>query len=210
MIISLEGIPGAGKTTVLNLLARSLNISIVSEDIGAWASLTQPIPGTTDDASLFDLYYTDKNRWSFAFQVMALATGIQTTLKAHAKIPCVMSERSISTNKLFAENRYETGKMSLIEWNIYKYMHATMTAQSNLHPTFSIYLRVSPTVAFERVTKRNRNGEQLTLHDLEILHEKHDIWSHKSNVITVDASALTPAATAAEILTILAVKFPKK
>jgi deoxyadenosine/deoxycytidine kinase len=102
-------------------------------------------------------------------------------------------ERSIYTDKnCFAENCYETGKMSKLEYDVYCRWNEWLSSEFNVRPDAYIYLRCYPNVNHDRIQKRNRSGEEgIPIDYLETLHEKHDKWMAKEKetipVLTIDA-----------------------
>jgi deoxyadenosine/deoxycytidine kinase len=194
-IVSIEGVPGAGKSTIIEALRvdpRFDSVRTVTEDIDAWTSLTLHLD-SDEQLSLFDLYNDERTRWSFAFQTMALATGIKTTLEAiDTGTDCLMTERSIETNKIFAKHRHKYGHINAIEWAIYKYVHNIMMSRLHLTPTMSIFLSVTPETAMKRIQIRNRKNEVLTSEDVAYLVECHEKWAHSTDsTVIIDANDLT-------------------
>lgn len=102
-------------------------------------------------------------------------------------------ERSIYTDKnCFAENCYESGKMSKLEYDVYCKWNNWLSDEFNVRPDAYIYLRCYPNVNYDRIEKRNRSGEEnIPIEYLEILHDKHDKWMAKEKeripVMTIDA-----------------------
>lgn len=198
-MISIEGIPGAGKSTIIEAMSkdsRFKDLHFITEEVDAWKAVSQ-LSSSGEPESLFDLYYNKKDRWSFTFQVMALSTCVQSTISALDNVEdkvSILSERSIESNMLFAENNYESGDMNNIEWNIYKYMYSITTHRISHLSIFNIFLKIQPKLAYFRVLKRARPGESLSLADLIKLDYKHDEWistKPESATINVDSNSTT-------------------
>ena len=102
-------------------------------------------------------------------------------------------ERSIYTDKhCFAENCYESGKMTKLEYDVYCKWNEWLSDEFNVRPDAYIYLRCYPNVNSDRIAKRSREGEAgIPIEYLEILHDKHDKWMAKEKetipVLTIDA-----------------------
>ena len=102
-------------------------------------------------------------------------------------------ERSIYTDKhCFAENCYESGKMTKLEYDVYCKWNEWLSGEFNVRPDAYIYLRCCPNVNSDRIAKRSRDGENnIPIEYLEILHNKHDKWMAKEKetipVLTIDA-----------------------
>lgn len=102
-------------------------------------------------------------------------------------------ERSIYTDKhCFAENCYETGKMSKLEYDVYCRWNNWLSDEFNVRPDAYIYLRCFPNVNYDRIQKRNRSGEEgIPIEYLEMLHNKHEKWMAQEKrtipILTIDA-----------------------
>ena len=102
-------------------------------------------------------------------------------------------ERSIYTDKnCFAENCYESGKMSKLEYDVYCKWNNWLSDEFDVRPDAYIYLRCYPNVNYDRIEKRNRSGEEnIPIEYLQTLHDKHDKWMAKEKekipVLTIDA-----------------------
>ncbi len=80
-LLCLEGLIGAGKTTLINELRRTLDFYFVTEPVLQWQR-------QIDSRSLLGNLYTDFHRWSYTFQVnsvltraQAIATGRTTAVR---------------------------------------------------------------------------------------------------------------------------------
>lgn len=102
-------------------------------------------------------------------------------------------ERSIYTDKnCFAENCFESGNMSKLEYDVYCKWNEWLSSEFRVRPDAYIYLRCFPNVNHDRISKRNRKGEEnIPLEYLQILHEKHEKWMAKEKetipILTIDA-----------------------
>lgn len=191
----MEGNVGAGKSTASKEIAKRLNLRRIEEPV---------------DPVLLDMFYKDKDRWSFPFQIDALMNrwpiqisgAVETCMNAGYK--GAMIDRGLFGDLVFATALAKAEKIHPIEYKIY------LKAVRNMclvlwPPTALIYLNASPETCLERVKKRNRPQEQdITLEYLQSIHRGYqDLiksaktgffpWSHAVSVINVpwDVSTTT-------------------
>jgi len=181
MDIHIEGNIGAGKSTLLNYLKDNLECNISQEPVGEWMKM-----------DLLDKFYKDIDRWSFAFQMNCFIS------RAHQvdQLPegNNLIERSILSDKIFAQNCFENGNMDKTEFEIYTKWSDWLYKRVCKEIKNVIYLRSSPEVSYERIKKRNREGEEtIPLEYLKQLHNLHDRWlmdNQDLNVLILDADTL--------------------
>ena len=180
LILSLDGNIGAGKSTLLEQIrTRIPNVHVVEEPVGLWTSLK-------NDAgkSLLELFYEDKKRWAYTFQNCAIMTrfrniqdAIQQLDMSSSVIPkVVITERSILTDKhVFAEMLRESGDLDRLEWELYECWFTTFSKKYPVHGI--IYLSTSSVTSKERISIRNRAGEEKIQMDyLDALDQQHKKW----------------------------------
>ena len=168
-----DGNIGAGKTTFLRILAQHLHAHVVYEPTDKW----QKIVGTEN---LLENFYRDTPRWAYTFQSYAFVTRILEQ-EAHAMQytePIQILERSVFSDRYcFAKNCYELGFMTELEWKLYQDWFSWLVDNYVIRPNGFIYLRVDPTICYQRIAKRNRHEESgVSLDYLELLHQKHEDW----------------------------------
>jgi deoxynucleoside kinase len=181
MDIHIEGNIGAGKSTLLNFIKDNLECNISQEPVGEWMKM-----------DLLDKFYSDIDRWSFAFQMNCFIS------RAHQvdQLPEGMNfiERSVLSDKIFAQNCYENGNMEKTEFDIYEKWSNWLYTRLCKKVKNVIYLRSTPEVSYERIKKRSRDGEEaIPLLYLRQLHNLHDNWlieNENINVIVLDADNL--------------------
>ncbi len=186
MLITVEGNIGSGKTTLLKqLLTAKFGLShvVVFENVDLWANVTE------NNDNLFELYYTDKPRWSFVFQVFVLVSRLFDMIKATKTTQIVICERCHLTDlKVFTEMLYESKNLTQIEYKVYKQMHEMVLEMLNISIDAVVYIRADPELCLERIKKRARNGESnIQLEYLQVLHDKHEeyISSFTSNQVLI-------------------------
>ena len=149
----IEGTIGAGKSTFLKLLAQAIkDITIKLESVDNWQHQEY-------GQSLLAQFYENPQRWAFSFETFTMKQRVYEYLKAGTHIQPLFIERSIfSGHYVFARNSFESGFMTLTEWNIYQEWFTFLTKKST-QPTGFIYLKLDPQIAYERIKKRNRSAE---------------------------------------------------
>jgi deoxyadenosine/deoxycytidine kinase len=184
MIVTIEGNIGAGKSTLLKL-CENLELCkphiIVQEDVDAWTSMTDETTGK----SIFDLFYQDKEKYSYVFQTYVLFSRIDALAKVIQENPdtIILCERSFMTDfEIFAKTLYDSGMFSEIEWAVYVKWHEMARNLFNHPIRGQIYLRADPETCFIRISQRNRQSEHLIQMDyLSQLHQKHEDWLITNN-----------------------------
>jgi len=191
-IISLEGSIGAGKTTFLKQVEQA-GYHVLYEPVDKWNS------DMIDGSSMFELYYKDKTRYGFPFQMYVLQSRVQHLLETIRDLPenaVLVTERCPLTDcKIFAEMMHAEGFINDYSFRVYtKWYEFT---RAILPPIVGVaYLRVSPDVCVQRILKRNRSGEALIdLNYLKTLHTKHEDWLMKPGdlpVCVIDGDGSVP------------------
>lgn len=181
MNIHIEGNIGAGKSTLLNYLKDNLKCNISQEPVGEWMKI-----------DLLDKFYKDIDRWSFAFQMncfISRAHQVEQLPEGNNII-----ERSIMSDRIFAQNCLDNNNMTQTEFDIY-IKWSSWLAETVCKPVKNvIYLRSTPKVSYERIKRRNRDGEQeIPIEYLQQLHDLHDKWlmnNEDINLLVIDADTL--------------------
>jgi len=184
MIFTIEGNIGVGKTTLLKRLEADELLPIplthqhmvVYEPVDDWMNVKDANSGE----SLFELYYRDKQKYGFVFQMMALQTrfdNIMNMANEH-KDTILICERSFITDfEIFAKMMYDNGYITDIEMTVYKKWHDFIMKLFMPKINGHIYIHASPEKCFERVQKRGRKGEDvITLNYLKSVDERHEEW----------------------------------
>jgi len=197
IIISLDGNIGAGKSTLLQEIRNKLHdVHIVDEPVSQWSELKN-----AKGKSLLELFYEDKNRWSYTFQNCALLTRLKNIQKAVENIDTTISspqviitERSVLTDKhVFAEMLYDAGNIDPLEWELYE---SWFNVFGKKYPVRAIiYVSTSSGTSKERINTRNRTGEEsIDLEYLDALDRQHKKWIKNTNipVLTLSTEADTP------------------
>lgn len=176
MIILIEGNIGSGKSTLLELLKNKYKgkeyIRFIDEPVNEWSNIRDK------DKSILELFYENKEKYSFTFQILAYITRLRLLLDSIEKYPndILICERSIFTDKfVFAKMLKEQGYIDEIQWQIYNYWFDTF--KNKVEYNYIIYVNTKPSICFKRIKQRNRNGESdISLDYLEHCHRLHNEW----------------------------------
>jgi deoxyadenosine/deoxycytidine kinase len=183
-VYSLEGNIGSGKSTLLNRLSIE-GVTLVQEPVDMWEHIKDK-----EGETILSKFYRDQKTYAFPFQMMAYISRL-SLLKKHIEsnpTGIFLTERSVHTDKcVFAQMLYDAGKIEDINFQIYLRWFDEFI--KDIPTSGFVYLRTSPDQCYERVVRRNRPGEQLSLAYLVNCHQYHDDWlSGCVNVLTVDGN----------------------
>jgi deoxyadenosine/deoxycytidine kinase len=176
----IEGNIGAGKSTFLMVLKQYLNVQVIPEPCDKW----QAVAG---NFNLLEHFYQDPRRWAYTFQTYAFITRVmqKSFYENHNNFSIQIVERSVFSDRYcFAQNSYELGFMTDMEWQLYKEWFNWVLNNYIVSPHGFIYLQTTPNTCYERLKKRNRHEEEsIALDYLESLHNKHETWLLKKENI---------------------------
>jgi deoxyadenosine/deoxycytidine kinase len=142
-MLIIEGVVGVGKSSLMNIL--------VEEGFEAF-------PEPVLDNPILGKFYTDRKRYAFPLQVFFLAKRFEH-LKAAAKVPNAVMDRSIYGDGIFAAMHKQSGTMEEEEYGVYHELYQIMIDEVK-KPDLLVYLQVSVDVAMKRIQKRGRDFEQ--------------------------------------------------
>ena len=176
MLLSIEGNIGSGKSKLLELLKHlykdNENVIFIDEPVSEWETVK------ANDQNIIELFYQNKERYSFPFQILAYITRLRKLLDALENNPdkTIICERSIYTDKyVFAKMLYQQDYINEIEWQSYNYWFDTFKDKTKLDTI--IYIQTDPSKCYDRIKKRNRSGESdIPLDYLEHCHNLHQKW----------------------------------
>ncbi len=158
IILSIEGNIGSGKSTIIEYL-KTINdnndIIFLKEPVDEWEEIKDE-----ENNSIIKKFYADQKRYSFAFQIMAYISRLnllRDTIKNNPN-KIIITERSLFTDKyVFAKMLYDSGNMDEIEYKIYNKWFKSFLDIAPISKM--IYLKTDPKISFERISIRNREGE---------------------------------------------------
>ncbi|MBI9012711.1 MAG: deoxynucleoside kinase [Clostridiales bacterium] len=169
MSIIVDGIIGAGKTTVGKFLSDEYQLEFYEE------------LKSDDNVSLvqrmLDRFYADPNRWSAIVQTMFLSDRFKDMKTVQVLKKRSVFDRSIYGDEIFAKTIHYRGQMTDDEFLIYQKVLKNMLAFIK-PPELLIYIDVSIDTAMERINKRARSTEaDLIPRDyMEDLKKHYDEW----------------------------------
>lgn len=175
MKIVFDGNIGCGKSRLINniLSNNSINIPIYNEPLHDWHEW-------------LGLFYSDMEKHAFGFQMRVLKSHLDKKT-----IEQGLFERSpLSCQKVFGKLLYEDKKMTELEWNLTN----EFNEDYGWLPDIVVYLKCPPNICYQRISKRNRDGEEtISLDYLQKVNEKYEQLynseiSKKVKIITIDSS----------------------
>ena len=183
-IISIEGNIGAGKTTLLQHLQKNNTndeIVFVREPVDLWETFKD-----SNNETMLEKFYKDPNKYAFPFQIMAFTTRVQTlenAIKTNPQAKLFICERSLEADKhIFAKMLHDEDGIDDVMYQVYCHSFQHYLAD-HLKLSGIIYVSTNPPVAYERVGKRARTGEnKITIEYLERCHEYHMNWMQNTQL----------------------------
>jgi len=175
-VFVVEGNIGSGKSTLLSQIkSHCTDVIVIQEPVDKWDSVKDE-----NNRSIFSHFYSDPEKFAFLFQMNILASRIKTINDACNTNPqgILIFERSIMTDKhIFVPALRSTGTLTSIELQVFESMYSNILQLMNFKVDGIIYLQCDPIIAHQRITKRNRTGEEgMSIQYLETLHEQHEKW----------------------------------
>ncbi|MBM7562665.1 deoxynucleoside kinase [Fusibacter tunisiensis] len=175
MAIVIDGIIGAGKTTVGEFISRELGIPLFQElkDDGKESRAQR----------MLDLFYETPDRWSAIIQVMFLNDRFKDLKRIERDGNSAVLDRSIYGDEIFARTIHERGEMTHDEFEIYRDLLHNMLAHIKV-PEILIYIDVSVDVAMNRIRKRARSteGDTIPRDYMEDLKRNYESWYNAYNI----------------------------
>jgi deoxyguanosine kinase len=179
-IISIDGNIGSGKSSIIKYFKKyyednssdfNQKICFLQEPVDIWNTITD-LEGKT----MIEIFYSDPNNYAFAFQMMAYISRLSTIKNAlKENYDIIITERCVNTDRnVFAKMLYDDGKINEIEFKIYnKWFDEFIEDFPEIE---YIYLKTDPQIAFDRIIKRGRLGENIPIEYLTRCHEYHENW----------------------------------
>ena len=185
-IYSIEGNIGSGKSTLIRCLNKiNKNIIFVLEPVDEWATISDK-----DGENILTKFYRDQTKYAFSFQMMAYISRLSKLKRIIAVNPdsIIITERSILTDKnVFAKMLYDDNHIEEVNYTIYlKWFDEFI---KDIPQSGFIYIKTCPQICFDRVQKRNRIGETISLDYLSKCHRYHESWlDGEENILLLDGS----------------------
>lgn len=164
-LIWIEGLIGAGKTTLTRALAEALTLRPLFEPVEANFLLAD--------------FYRDPDRYAFAMQMHLLMVrfNLQQLAAAEVLSPTpyrgVVLDRGLPGDRVFARVQLRQGHFDETMWRVYE--HAFNSLMCALRPpSLLLFLDADPTVAHARLQARGRDFERdISLEYLRILQAEY-------------------------------------
>lgn len=167
-VIVTGGMIGLGKTSVSELLAKSLGSEVFYESV--------------DNNPILPLFYSstpeeiEKNRYPFLLQLHFLDTRFRSIKQAFGDDRNIL-DRSIYEDWYFAFINHKLGRISDLEFNIYTQLLDNMMQElegmPRKSPDLMVYLKGSFETCLSRISLRGREFEQ----DESLIAYYKELWS---------------------------------
>ena len=190
-IISIEGNIGAGKTTFVKELKKIYknrnDVVFLTEPVDIWQKVKD-----NENKNILERFYEDNKKYAFSFQIMAYVTRLNLLTKTISENPnckLIITERSLDADKnVFAKMLYDDGCIDDINYNIYLQFYNTYKEKYNTNGV--IFINADSFICHQRVTKRDRTGEDsLPLEYLQKCDEYHIKWIYSQfRVLNINAN----------------------
>ena len=182
MVIVIDGVVGAGKSTLAKKLSEKLNIPIYFE-----------LQNQTT-LNLLEEFYKDKKRWSFTLQIHFLNERFRMIKEIHKNGGGIL-DRSIFGDRIFASMLNEDGWMTDEEFETYSTLLENMLEHSK-DPDYLIYIDCDLDTAMSRIKNRGREMEQsVDVNYWNRLNQKYTEWYQNydlSDKVSICAKSYNP------------------
>lgn len=142
--IAIEGVIGAGKTTLARMLAQKIGAEIVLDD-----AMNNPF--------LVD-FYKDRKRYSFSVQMFFLLTRYQQQQQS-LLVRDLFAEKIVADYSFIRDHIFATVNLSKRELILYEKILPLLKSDIP-KPDLTIYLQTSTPVLLDRIKKRNFGFER--------------------------------------------------
>ena len=182
MVIVIDGVVGAGKSTLAQKVSDKLGIPIY-EELQNQTTL-----------NLLEEFYKDKKRWAFTLQIHFLNERFKMIKEIHKNGGGIL-DRSIFGDRIFASMLNEDGYMTDDEFFTYNTLLNNMLEHAK-EPTLLVYIDCDLETAMSRIKKRGRDMEQ-SVDEVywKRLNQKYKEWYDTydiSNKFSIDAKSYHP------------------
>jgi deoxyadenosine/deoxycytidine kinase len=194
MHIAIAGNIGAGKTSLVELIAKHYNWEAHYEDV--------------IDNPYLDDFYTHMERWSFNLQVYFLKSRFQQLLAFQNNKKTIVQDRTIYEDAfIFAPNLNAMGLMNQRDFKNYRELFDLMESLIE-GPDLLIYLRSSIPNLVNKIHKRGREYENsISIDYLSRLNERYEAWIStydKNKMVIIDVDDLDFVENKDDLGTVLA------
>jgi deoxyadenosine/deoxycytidine kinase len=155
----IEGVIGAGKTTLAKLLTEAVGGRIVLEQF--------------EENPFLERFYENKERWAFQTELTFLASRFQQQKDLGARDlfhRVVISDYAFDKNRIFAHQTLSGDELQLFE-TLYSIMEPNVPT-----PDLIVYLQSTPERLMENIRKRDRSYERSM--DPSYIRNLHEAYDH--------------------------------
>lgn len=195
-LISIEGNIGAGKSTILENLEKTLaekcpqlvgKVLFLKEPLDIWEQFHDD-----NGHTILEKFYANQHRYAFTFQVMACITRLsllKNTIKQNPHAEIIIIERSLCADKnIFMNMLHDDGVVEKIEFNIYDKWY--MEYIDDYRVDAVVYMDSNPETCSVRINTRNRTGEEkIPIEYLQKCRDYHTKWLIENTCSEVAAVA---------------------
>ncbi len=179
-VIAIAGNIGAGKTSLVDFLTSTYNIT--------------PFYEPNDENPYLADFYKDMKRWSFHSQLYFLSNKFRIHQQVDSTTGVVVQDRTIFEDvEIFATALHQMKQISERDWKTYHDFYQSITA-SIRPPDLMIYLKCSIRTIRKRIKIRGRQMEQdIPLSYLKRLDKLYENWISNytmSKVLVIDSGKL--------------------
>lgn len=178
--ISIEGLIGAGKTTLCEILKENNHVVAV-EPVREWK-----VKNGSEEFDVLEYFYKEPKKYACMFQTLALRSRVEQG----RNITHGFVERCVHSDKVFGGIQHELKNMNDVEYATYLYQYEQAVADT-IPVDGHIYIDASVETCMKRIEKRKRTGEDnIESQYLNLLKKHHDLWlnngKEQSNVLVLD------------------------
>ena len=158
--IAIEGVIGAGKTTLARMLADKIGAELLLDD-----AMNNPF--------LVD-YYKDRKRYAFSVQLFFLLTRYQQQQQS-LLVRDLFAEKIVADYSFLRDHIFATVNLSKRELILYEKILPLLKADIP-KPDLTIYLQTSTPVLLERIKKRNFGFERTI--DMDYINDLNEAFNY--------------------------------
>lgn len=160
--------------------------TFIDEPVDTWSEIKNE-----KGESMLEVFYKDRNRWSYTFQNCALLTRHQNIETAVAKVRdtgkvgkhIFLTERCLDTDyHVFTKMLKEEGSIDKLELDLYiRWLNQLKSVATPLSAI--VHVNTQPKVCAERIRKRSRGGEDaISMDYLENLCAHQSKWVDNTHI----------------------------
>jgi deoxyadenosine/deoxycytidine kinase len=175
--IVIEGVIGAGKTTLARLMAEHFGAKLVLEEF--------------EDNPFLERFYEDRARWAFQTQLAFLASRFRQQKELGARDlfhHAVISDYAFDKDRIFAHHNLQGDELRLYE-TLFGLMEPNTPT-----PDLIVYLQSTPERLMQNIARRGRPYEEdMDPGYIEALHEAYNYYFFrytKSPLLIVNAAEI--------------------